>query len=64
MLTLIGSFLDCSGFCANSLLDEGSKDAKASETTRQLVVALSDLEKSRGSESGWAPALWGHYIGR
>ena len=46
VLTLIGSFLDCSGFSANSLLDEASKDPEASETTRRLVVALSDLEKS------------------
>ena len=52
VLTLIGSFLDCSGFSANSLLDEATKDPGASETTRQLVVALSDLEKSRGRAAG------------
>ena len=48
VLTMIGSFLDCSGFSANSLLDEASRDPRASETTRQLVSALSGLEKSRG----------------
>ena len=45
---MIGSFLDCSGFLANSQLDEASRDPRASETTRQLVSALSGLRKSRG----------------
>ena len=46
VLTLISSFLDCSGFSANSFMEEASKDPGASKSTRQLVVALSDLEKS------------------
>ena len=57
MLTLISSFLDCSGFLANSLLEEASKDPLASKSTRQLVVALSDLEKSQGRVAG--PRLCG-----
>ena len=57
MLTLKGSFLDYLRYSAYSLLAEASKDPGASVTTRQLVMALSDLE------SGWAPALWSHYIG-
>ena len=52
VLTLIGSFLDYSGFSANSLLDEASKDPEASETMRQLVVTLLDLKKSRGRAAG------------
>ena len=48
VLTVIGSFLACSGFSANRLLDEVSKDPAASETMRQIVGTLSDLEKSRG----------------
>ena len=46
MLTMISSFLDCSGFSVNYLFDEASKDTETCETTRQLVEALSDLEKS------------------
>ena len=48
VLTMIGSFLDCSGYLVNSLLDEAVLDPEASETTRQLVCALSGLEKSQG----------------
>ena len=44
---MIGSFLDCSGFSANRLLDEASLDPEASETTRKLVCALSGIEKSK-----------------
>ena len=43
---MIGSFLDCSGFSANSLLDKASRDPMASETMRQLAGTLLDLEKS------------------
>ena len=64
VLTLICSFLDCSGYSANSLLDEASTDPGASlldeastdlgssETMRQLMVALSVLEKSQGRATG------------
>ena len=37
---------------ANSLLDEASWDPTALETTRQLVCALSGLDKSRGKAAG------------
>ena len=52
VLSMIRSFLDCSGFSANGLLDEASRDPVASETTRQLMCALSGLEKSRGKAGG------------
>ena len=52
LLTMIGSFLDCSGFSANSLLDDASKDFAVSKTMRQLVGACSDLEKSQGRAAG------------
>ena len=37
--------MDCSGYSVKSLLDEASKYPGVSETRRQLVVALSVLEK-------------------
>ena len=52
VLTMIGSFLDCLGFSANSLLYEVGQDPTASQTMRQLLGALSGLEKSRGKAAG------------
>ena len=59
VLTLISSFLDCTGFSANSLLDEACKGFRVHEATRG--GPLGPLEVLR--ESDWAPALWSHYIG-
>ena len=47
VLTLISSFLDCSGF-----LEEAGRVPEASEFTRQLVAALSRLETSQGKAIG------------
>ena len=52
VLTLASSFLDCSGYSAIRLLQESSTDPEVSESTRQLVEALSSLEKSRGKAAG------------
>ena len=43
VLTIVGSFLDCSGATSAHLLEEGT-----SEGTRQLIGMLLDLECSRG----------------
>ena len=46
---MIGSFLDCTGYLASSLLDEAiKKDPEASANTRSLISALSGLETTRG----------------
>ena len=52
MLTMVRSFLDCSGTTSTWLLQEASRDDGALESTRQLVGTLLDLERSRGRAVG------------
>ena len=52
ILTLVGSFLDCSGRTATDLLEEASRDPATPASTKQLVDTLLDLERSRGRAVG------------
>ena len=52
VLTLVGSFLDCSGCTATDLLEEASRDPAMPASTKQLVDTLLDLERSRGRAVG------------
>ena len=52
VLTLVSSFLDCSGYSANSLLDEARGDPEASESTRQLMEALSASRSLQARRQG------------
>ena len=47
-MTMVGSFLDCSGMTPTRLREEVSLDESTSEGTRQLVRMLLELEHSRG----------------
>ena len=48
VLTMVGSFLDCSGATLTHLVEEASRNEGTSEGTRQLVRTVLELEHSRG----------------
>ena len=52
ILTMVGSFLDCSGVTSPCLLEETSLDEGTSEGTQQLIGTLLELECSRGRAVG------------
>ena len=52
IMTMIGSFLDCSGATSTCLLEEAMLEEGASEGTCRLVGTLLELEHSRGRAVG------------
>ena len=59
ILTMIGSFLECSGFSANSLLDEVSQDPRDYEATRGCPVCTGEVQR----QGHWARDDSRHHSG-